>query len=313
MMVGQSVWAQKVSGVVTGEEDGLPIPGVSVVIKGTTKGAITDLDGKYEIAANVGETITFSLVGYQAQDVAIAKGVSALNITLKGGNQQLGEVVVSALGLTQTQRSLTTNNQTVSGADIAETQRDNFMEALQGRVAGLMMVTTSGASGSSALIQLRGASSIGGSNQPLFVVDGLPIDNSTFAQGALVSDQANRGNDYQNRGADINPNDIASVTVLKGPEAAALYGSQGSSGAIIITTKKGSKGRGKVSYDNSFSTDEVYRVPQTQTTFTRGLNGAFDANDFRFFGPKLADGLPVYNNYDQFFQKGSRQAHIFIF
>ena len=309
VIVGQSVWAQKVSGVVIGEEDELPIPGVSVVVKGTTKGTITDIDGKYDIAANAGETITFSLVGYQAQDVPIAKGVSALNITLKGGNQQLGEVVVTALGLTQSQRSLTTNNQTVSGADIAETQRDNFMEALQGRVAGLMMVTTSGASGSSALIQLRGASSIGGSNQPLFVVDGLPIDNTTFAQGALVSDQPNRGNDYQNRGADINPNDIASVTVLKGPEAAALYGSQGSSGAIIITTKKGSKGRGKVNYDNSFSTDEVYRVPKTQTTFTRGLNGAFDANEFRFFGPKLADGLPVYNNYDQFFQKGSRQAH----
>lgn len=308
VMVGQTVWAQKVSGVVTGEEDGLPIPGVSVVVKGTTKGAVTDIDGKFDIAAKEGEIITFSLVGYQAQDLPVGKETT-INLILKGGNTQLGEVVVTALGLTQSQRSLTTNNQTVKGEEIAETQRDNFMEALQGRVAGLMMVSTSGASGSSALIQLRGASSIGGSNSPLIVVDGLPIDNSTFSQSALVSDQPNRSNDYQNRAADINPNDIASVTVLKGPEAAALYGSQGSSGAIIITTKKGSKGRGKISYDNSFSQDEVYRVPKTQTTYMRGFNGVFDPNELRFFGPKLTAGLPVFNNYDQFFQTGSRQAH----
>ena len=314
VIVGQSVWAQKVSGVVTNEEDLLPIPGVSILVKGTTKATITDIDGKFDIAANEGETIIFSLVGYKQQQIAVSKGVSTLNVIMKGGDQ-LGEVVITALGLSEDKRRSTTNNQTVKGDEIAETQRDNFMEALQGRVAGLMMVTTSGASGSSALIQLRGASSIGGNNQPLFVVDGLPIDNSTFSQGGLVTDQPNRGNDYQNRAADINPNDIESITVLKGPEAAALYGSQGSSGAIIITTKKGSKGRGKVSYDNSFSSDEVTRVPKTQTTYIRGFNGAADPSEIsgRYFGPALAAGQPVYNNFDQFFRTGNRQAHNFSF
>ena len=149
VMVGQSVWAQKVSGVVTNEEDLLPIPGVSILVNGTTKATITDIDGKFDIAANEGETIVFSLVGYKQQQIAVSKGVSTLNVILKGGDQ-LGEVVITALGLSEDKRRSTTNNQTVKGDEIAETQRDNFMEALQGRVAGLMMVTTSGASGSSA-------------------------------------------------------------------------------------------------------------------------------------------------------------------
>ncbi len=305
---GQILTAQKVSGTVKAEEDGQGVPGVTVLVKGTTSATITDIDGKYSIDAKNGQTIVFSLVGYEAQEVTVTQ--SLIDIELKGGNQVLQEVTVtSAFGIKEGKRGLTTNNQTVSGDEIASTQRDNFLEALQGRVAGLMMVSTSGSSGSSALIQLRGASSIGGNNQPLFVVDGLPIDNSTFNQGALVSDQPNRGNDYQNRAADINPNDIASITVLKGPEAAALYGSQGSSGAIIITTKKGSKGRGKISYDNSFSTDEVYRVPKVQTTYMRGFNGVFDPNELRYFGPVLPDTLKAYNNYDQFFRTGNRQAH----
>ena len=308
VMLGQAVWAQKVSGTVVGEDDGLPIPGATVIVKATSQGTLTNLDGDFEIAAKEGQTLVISFVGYNSQEVAVGKETT-IKVLLKTDSKQLDALVVTALGITQSQRSLTTNNQTVSGDEIAATQRNNFMEALQGRVSGLMMVTTSGASGSSSLIQLRGASSIGGNNQPLFVVDGLPIDNSTFNQGALVSDQPNRSNDYQNRASDINPNDIASITVLKGPEAAALYGSQGSSGAIIITTKKGAPGRGKVSYDNSFSRSEVYRVPDVQTQYMRGLNGIYDPNNLSFFGPKLRSGLPVFNNYDQFFQVGTRQAH----
>lgn len=309
VLVGQSVWGQKVSGVVTAEEDGQGIPGVSIVVKGTSKGTVTDIDGKYDIAANAGETITFSLVGYQAQDVSVGKGISTLNITLKGGNQQLGEVIVTALGIKESKRALGYNVQEVSGEDIASTQRDNFMDALQGRVAGLMTVPSSGGIGSSSLVILRGVSSIGGNNQPLIVVDGLPIDNTTFNQGNLVSDRPNRDNDYLNRAADINPNDIASITILKGPEAAALYGSQGSSGAIVITTKKGTKGRGKINYDNSFGWDDVYRFPKIQNTYIRGLNGVDAPEQSLYFGPKKPDSLQTYNNLDNFFQTGRRQAH----
>ena len=309
LVIGQSVWAQKVSGVVSGEEDGLPIPGVSVIVKGTSKGTITDIDGKYDLAANVGETVVFTLIGYTAQEIVVAKGVSTLDISLKGGTQALGEVVVTALNIKQDKRALGYNVQTVAGEDLASTQRDNFMDALQGRVAGLMTVPSSGGIGSSSLVILRGVSSIGGNNQPLIVVDGLPIDNTTFNQGNLVSDRPNRDNDFLNRAADINPNDIASVTILKGPEAAALYGSQGSSGAILITTKKGTKGRGKINYDNSFGWDQVYRFPKIQNTYIRGLNGVANPDQDLYFGPKKPDSLQTFDNIGNFFRTGTRQAH----
>jgi TonB-dependent SusC/RagA subfamily outer membrane receptor len=269
--LSSTVIAQNISGTVKAEEDGLGIPGVSVVVKGTTRATITDIDGNYSIDAKKGETIVFSLVGYQPQEVFYGDATPMpLEIMLKGGNQQLGEFVVTALGITEDKRKLGYGVQQVSGDELASTQRDNFMDALQGRVAGLMTVPSSGGIGSSSLIVLRGVSSIGGNNQPLIVVDGLPIDNTTFSQGNLVSDRPNRDNDFLNRAADINPNDIASISILKGPEAAALYGSQGSSGAIVITTKKGTKGRGKISYDNSFGWDNVYRLPKLQSTYLRG-------------------------------------------
>ena len=308
LLSGQQAWAQKVAGVVKSLEDGQAIPGVTVVVKGTANATVTDIDGKYEIATKGGETLIFSLVGYKAQEVAI--GVqSVIDIELQNSDQ-LGEVLVTgALGLKEDQRKLGFSVPVVNGADIAATQRDNFFDALQGRVAGLTVTTTSGAVGASSSLQLRGASSIGGNNQPLIVVDGLPIDNNTFGQGSLYTDQPNRQNDYTNRAADINPNDIASITVLKGPEAAALYGSQGSSGAIVITTKKGSTGRGKVLYDNSFGFDNVYRLPQVQTTYIRGLNGSFDRDVSSYFGPAKTDTLNLNDNIKNFFNTGKRQAH----
>lgn len=306
LLCAQALTAQKVTGTVVAVEDGQGIPGATVLVKGSTTATVTDIDGKYEIAAANGQTLLVSLVGYQQQEVVVTQSV--INVELKGGNQQLGEYVVTALGIKEEQRKINYNVQQVSGEDLAATQRDNFLDALQGRVSGIMVTSSSGAIGSSTLVQLRGASSIGGNNQPLVVVDGLPIDNTTFSQGALFTDQPNRQNDYQNRSADINQNDIATITILKGPEAAALYGSQGSSGAIVITTKKGTKGRSKINYDNAFNFDNVYRIPKIQNTYTRGVDGvAGDA--VSYFGPTIAPGQTVYNNYKDFFQTGKRQAH----
>ena len=310
LFVGTTALAQSVSGTVKAEEDELGIPGVSVVVKGTNRATITDIDGNYTIGASKGETIVFSLVGYSSQEVAYGDATTIpLVVTLKGGDQQLGEFVVTALGITEDKRKLGYGVQQVSGEDLASTQRDNFMDALQGRVAGLMVVPSSGGIGSSSAIVLRGVSSIGGNNQPLIVVDGLPIDNTTFNQGNLVSDRPNRDNDFLNRAADINPNDIASISILKGPEAAALYGSQGSSGAIVITTKKGTKGRGKITYDNSFGWDNVYRLPKLQNTYLRGTNGVYDPEQTLYFGPKKTDTLTTYDNLGNFFQTGTRAAH----
>ena len=243
LLGSQTVWAQRISGIVS-DEEGQPVPGVSVLVKGTVRGTITDLDGKFDLAATKGESLVFALVGYAQQTIPITDGVSKLTITMGGGNVKMEEFVVSALGTPGEKRKNGFASQQVNGSELAETGRDNFLESLQGRVAGLNVTSTGGTPGASAMIVLRNATSFSQDNQPLFVVDGVPINNTTFNQSALVSDGPNRSQDYSNPAADINPNDIESVNVLKGAEAAALYGFYGANGAIIITTKKGRSGPG---------------------------------------------------------------------
>ena len=306
----QSLHAQQITGTVTGEDDGLPIPGTTVAIKGTQRAVATDIDGKFSIEAKSSETLIVSSIGYTVQEIPLSDGKTTLTIILKTDDRQLKEVIIAgAMGVNQKQRATNTNVATVSGQEIANTQRGNFLDALQGRVSGLSAYSTSGQLGASTQIQLRGSSSIGNSNSPLFVVDGLPIDNTTLNQGVLVSNGANRSNDYLNRAADLNPNDIESVTVLKGPEAAALYGSQGSSGVILITTKRGSKGGGKITYSNSFSTNSYYRLPTIQNTYERGANGVFQPDASSFFGPALPTNTKAFDNVNAFFGTGHGQNH----
>ncbi|RZL17455.1 MAG: SusC/RagA family TonB-linked outer membrane protein, partial [Pedobacter sp.] len=214
----------------------------------------------------------------------------------------------------------------VKGEEIAQTQKDNWINALAGRVAGANITPTAGTPGASTSIVLRGAVSLGNSNQPLFVVDGVPIDNSTLNQESLIASTnasgvgfANRNSDYGNRASDINPEDIESVTILKGPEASALYGSDGASGAIVITTKRGKSGKATVTYDNSFRMENVYLFPETQRVYGRGNNGIADPNatvnpfssgaQFAYFGPKYADTTKLYDNVDAFFRTGFTQKH----
>lgn len=297
-----------VTGKVTSAKDGSVLPGANIQVKGTNRGTTTDGNGTYKISVGPNASLVVSLIGMVGQTVEVGTQ-SQINVSLAESASELNEVVVTALGIRQEKRALGYSVGEVKGADISNAQRDNFLVGMQGRVAGLTMTTTSGTPGASASIQLRGASSIGGNNQPLFVVDGLPIDNRTFNQGALVSNRPNRDNDYLNRAADINPNDIESITVLKGPEAAALYGIDASSGAIVITTKKGAKGPGRVSYDNRFQSTEVYRFPEAQTTYGRGTLGYPNASATTFFGPKYAADAPLYDNVHSFFQKGFTQVH----
>ena len=308
-----SAWAQDrtLTGVVSNAADGTGLPGVSIVVKGQTRGTTTDQDGKYTLAVPANSTLIFSYIGFVRNEVAVGNS-SVINVKLQEDDNSLNEVVVTALGVKQEKRSLGYNVQEVKGETILNAQRDNFMLGLQGRVAGLQMTPTSGQAGGSVVIQLRGAGSIGNSNQPLYVVDGLPISNSTFGQGALVTDRPNRDMDYQNRAADINPNDIETITILKGPEAAALYGIEAANGAIVITTKKGTKGRSKISYFGSASVRDVYRFPQTQTTFGRGLNGVFNPSNFTYFGAPVSGNeatSQVFDNVGNFFQQGFRQSH----
>jgi TonB-linked SusC/RagA family outer membrane protein len=303
-----------VTGKVT-DEQGTPLPAVSVVIKGTTIGTSTNDAGDYSIRATPGQVLQFRRIG--ALPVERTVGADAtMNVQLQRAVTSLNAVVVTALGETAAKRSLGTAQQSVTGAAIAETQRENFVNALQGRVAGVQVASTSGVPGASSSITIRGVSSISGSNQPLMIIDGLPMDNKTLNTGVLASDApgsltafSNRGVDFTNRAADLNPEDIESLTVLKGPEAAALYGIDAANGAIVITTKRGKVGGG-LEYSNSFRMEHVSSRPEIQQTYSPSAIGA---STFLYFGPKYADSTTFYDNIAGFFQTAMTQKHNLAF
>jgi TonB-linked SusC/RagA family outer membrane protein len=321
VLLSNSVFGQQlnVKGKVS-SSDGQPIPGVSVRAKGTQAVAQTSSTGEYSIQTQAGTVLIFSYIGMVSQEKTVGTNTN-LNVILKDDNNSLNEVVITALGQTVSKRSLGTAQQTVKGKDIAETQRENFVNALQGRIAGVEVTNTSGVPGASSSITIRGVSSISGNNQPLFVVDGLPVDNKTLSTSAFVSDASsstgfnNRGVDFTNRAADINPEDIESLVVLKGPEAAALYGIDAANGAIVITTKRGKAGVGSVNYSNSFRVETIRSKPEIQHVYGIGTAGQSDVitslsgEAYESFGTPFPEGTKLYNNVDQFFQNGITQKH----
>ena len=304
-------WTQdrQITGKVTGSSDNAALPGASILVKGTTRGATTSSDGTYKISVKDGATLVFGSLGFEKQEVKVGNQ-SIINIKLIAANSELEEVVVTtAFGLDKKKRDLGYAVQTVNGDEIAETGRENIFNALQSRVAGATVNATSGAPGASSALVLRGANSLSGNNSPLIVVDGLSINNGTFSQGATASGSSNRDNDFSNRLSDINPNDIESITVLKGPEATALYGIDAGSGAIIIKTKKGQAGKPKISYSNFFRIDQTYLFPEpTQNVYGTGSLG-FPSLTRLMFGPKLAEGTPTYDNIGNFYQDALTQQH----
>ncbi|MGA9649332.1 SusC/RagA family TonB-linked outer membrane protein [Pedobacter sp.] len=306
-----------VTGRVT-SSDG-PIPGVSIKIKGGTLVSQTGADGNYSIKASKTDVLTFSYIGYATVERSVGNNTT-INVSLQSDAKGLDEVVITALGNTVKKKELGTSQQTVSGAVIAETQRENFVNALQGRVAGVEVTSSSGVPGASSSITIRGVSSISGSNQPLMIVDGLPIDNKTLSTAAFVSDASsntafsNRGVDFTNRSADINPEDIESLVVLKGPEAAALYGIDAANGAIVITTKRAKAGAGAVNYSNSFRVETTRKYPELQQTYGLGTSGAGNIittlnGAYEYFGPQYPAGTQFYDNVKDFFQTGFTQKH----
>lgn len=309
-----------VSGTVLSGKDSLPLSGVSVTNKATGKHSQTSTAGYFAIQASPGQTLQFTYVGYTTQEIQ-ASAAKLITIKLLPADQNLSDVVVTAYGVKQSKRSLGYQVQEIKGGEIADTRRENFLNSLAGRVAGATITPSNGAPGSSTQIMLRGAVSLGGNNQPLMVVDGVPYDNQTLNQENIVGGLANRNTDYGNRAMDINPEDIETLVILKGPEASALYGSDGASGAIIITTRKGKKGLASVYYDNSFKWEKVYRFPETQKVFARGRNGVSDDQAtttissistislYTYFGDKYAPGTQLYDNMKAFFQTGFTQNH----
>ncbi|WP_374948774.1 SusC/RagA family TonB-linked outer membrane protein [Mucilaginibacter sp.] len=297
-----------VTGTVISADDNLALPGVTVKTKGGTAAVSTDVNGKYSINASVGQTLVFSFISSTTVERVVA-AQGAINVTMQSSVRSLQEAVVTGFGVKQSQRDLTSSAQVVKGSAVQATHRENFVTALQGRVAGATITSTSGQPGASASIVLRGITSIGASNQPLFVVDGIRVNNDALSQSALSSNGDNRRQDFTNRIADINPDDIENITVLKGADAAAVYGSDAAGGAIVITTKKGKSGNGAVTYDNNFSFSNAYRFPQIQNTFGPGASGFTTITDRRAFGPAYAPGTPTYDNVRNVFQTGFTQEH----
>jgi len=304
------------SGTVVSSEDGTPLQGVTVTNSKTKERKSTNDVGYFSIVAEKGQELRFTYVGFNAVEVIVGDDAT-LNVKMIESTKDESNVVITAYDIRQSKRDLTYQAITVSGEEIAQTKRENFINSLAGRIPGATVTATTGMPGASSSIILRGPTSIDGSNQPIFVVDGLIIDNSSFemqdrlpaasaANGLALS---NRNNDYGNRAMDINPEDIASITVLKGPEATALYGSDGANGAIIITTKKGTKGKASLSYDNSFRWSKVTRFPQIQTKFDQGTNGVRNDLLRSYFGEPFREGVPIYNNIEDFFQSGLMQIH----
>ncbi|QHS57041.1 SusC/RagA family TonB-linked outer membrane protein [Mucilaginibacter sp. 14171R-50] len=301
--------SKTITGTVTSSADNLSMPGVTVKIKGTTTAVSTDVNGRYSINAAPGQVLVYSFIGNSPAERTVGSE-SVINVVLQPDLKSLQEVTITTgFGVRQEKRDLTSSVQVIKGSAVQATQRENFVTALQGRVAGANITSTSGQPGASASIVLRGITSIGASNQPLFVVDGIRVNNDALSQSSLASNGDNRRQDFTNRIADINSDDIENITVLKGADAAAVYGSDAAGGAIIITTKKGRSGNGALTYDNNFSFAKAYRFPEVQNTFGPGSSGNLDPLVRTAFGPAYAPGTQTYDNVRNIFQTGFTQQH----
>ena len=310
------------TGKVTDSKDGSPLASASVVSQGGKTGTKTNADGDFTLSlpANV-KALVVSSIGYTSQVIPLGSSLS-VNVQLKREEAALTEVVVTSLGIARDRRSVSYSTQTLKADQIADKGESNLVNALQGKVAGVSITGASGSAGASSNINIRGITSFTGSNQPLFVLDGIPISNDV--------DRTNGGplgtlgdNQPANRALDLDINNIESVNILKGPAASVLYGSRAAAGAIIITTKKGgnAKGGAQVLINSSYSTQTVVGLPELQNMYGQGLNGVYNPVSTSSWGPKfgstpsVANGLliggaavdyqPYPNNIRDFYENGT--------
>lgn len=284
MLFAISAMAQQrtITGTVTGKEDGTPIPGVSIRLVGAQGGTQTNADGKYTVAIPAGATgLTFSSIGYTTQSIPLTS-TNVINVSLASDAEMLGEVVVTALGIGREKKTLGYSATSVSSAEINRTSPVSLFDGLQGKVAGANITSQSGSPGASTKVILRGYSSITGNNQPLYVVDGVPIDNGTFGSSSI-----NRSTDFGNNANDINPNDIESINILKGAGASSLYGSRAANGVILITTKKGKAGKVSVDFNSSATFSSLLMLPEFQNEFGQGWSGNFSFIENGSWGPRF--------------------------
>ncbi len=297
---GFTVQAQSISGTVT-DENGVPLPGATVLVEGTQNGVSTDFDGNYSINASSGDTLVFSFVGYSTQSVVVGSS-STIDVSLQP-DSALDEVVVTALGISREKKSLGYGITEIASESINTVKDHNIANSLVGKIPGLN-ITQAGTVGAGSRIVIRGNNSLSGNTQALIVVDGIPINDNGINSGGSVYNNNITGGGI----SDINPNDVESITVLKGPNAAALYGSRAGNGVILVTTKKGQKGsKFGITINSNTTIDQVMFLPDFQNVYGQGSagNAATSLADFTTasWGPK-ADGS------SQLYFDGSQRAYI---
>ena len=280
---------QKVTGVVISEEDGQPVVGASVLVKGTTLGTITDVDGNFNLSnvPSSAKTLQISYIGMQTQEVVIKPN---LRVVLKADAQKLDEVVVTAMGISREKKALGYAVQDVKSDALTRAANTDLAGALQGKVSGIDITPSSGMPGASSKITIRGSRSFTGDNTPLYVIDGMPIASTADVSTSLTDGAY--GTDYANRAVDIDPNDIESINILKGQAASALYGMRASNGVIVIATKSGKgadKGKPTITFSTNLSFDKISTLPELQQEYAQGSGGTFDPSSPFAWGPKISE------------------------
>ncbi|HEU4551425.1 MAG TPA: SusC/RagA family TonB-linked outer membrane protein [Chitinophaga sp.] len=292
-----SAQSRTVTGKVTDVKDGSPLPGVTVQVKGTDRGVYTSGEGTFKISVDQGATLVFSFIGYVTKEVAV-DNQAAISVALSADNKQLGEIVVTAVGIRRTEKSIGYSATTVKPDVLVQKSEPDMLKGLQGKVAGVDIRTSQGTPGAATRINIRGNTSFFGNNQPLIIVDGIPYNNDQVT----TSSQTSGGGAYSSGLSSLDPNDIASMTVLKGAAAAALYGSRASNGALVITTKSGSPSRSKkgmeLTYMTGIAFENVANLPDYQNKYGTGTLFNY-ANANGSWGPAFGtiDSIDVWPAY----------------
>ncbi|QVJ80296.1 MULTISPECIES: SusC/RagA family TonB-linked outer membrane protein [Prevotellaceae] len=298
LCVGTALAQTKVTGTVLSQEDGQPIIGAAVKVDGTSTGMLTDVNGKFSLTLPEGKkSLTISYLGYEAKTVIAKNG---MRVFLKSDATALEEVVVTAMGIKRSAKALGYSATSLDGEEIAEVRTNDIMSGLAGKVAGVQISTTSSDPGASNSVIIRGVSSLNGSNQPLYVIDGVPMTNSSV----YSSDGLNNGYDFGNGANAVNPDDVENMTILKGAAATALYGSRAANGVILITTKSGKKQNGVgVEYNGGLQWESVLRLPQSQNDFGMGWYGNKTDDENGSWGPKFDGSTLRYGSIYDYSQK----------
>ncbi|MDX1760594.1 MAG: SusC/RagA family TonB-linked outer membrane protein [Christiangramia sp.] len=280
---------KKITGTVT-DEQGMPLPGVNVIVEGTTNGTQTDFEGTYELQASEGEILNYSFMGMETVSMKIGN-TNVINVVLKPNSSELKEIIITAVGIEREKSSLGSATTTVDSEELVKGSQSNIADALKGKISGVNISSASSDPGASSGVIIRGMSSLSGSNQPLYVVDGIPINNES-----TYSSDLNGGYDFGRGSQDINPDNIASLTVLKGASATALYGSRAANGVIIITTKKGKAGNLVVDLSSSSFFSQISRTPNYQSMYGQGWNASHWLEENGSWGPKFDGKLRLWGN-----------------